>query len=86
MRYMTFISHSMQKHKFSITGPDAFFVETVPGPLEHEKECVGISRSGYTGIHCVTHKSQWMQKHKFGVTCHGAVFVKSVFVPPEHEK
>jgi hypothetical protein len=35
--YMTHKSQWMQKHMFSVTCPDALFVESRPGPLEHEK-------------------------------------------------
>jgi hypothetical protein len=37
MQYVTGISHQMQKHKFDVTCPDAFFKETAPVPPEYEK-------------------------------------------------
>jgi hypothetical protein len=55
-------------------------------PLEHEKECVQVSRIGHTGIHYVTRRSHRMQKHKFNITCPDALFVESASIPPEHEK
>jgi hypothetical protein len=37
MHYVTHKSYWMQKHKFGVTCPNALFVETAPGPPEHEK-------------------------------------------------
>jgi hypothetical protein len=37
MHYMTRRSHWMQKHKCGIMCPRSLFMETAPGPLEHEK-------------------------------------------------
>jgi hypothetical protein len=37
MHYVTHRSHWIEKHKFSITCPDALFVESVSVPPEHEK-------------------------------------------------
>jgi hypothetical protein len=37
MHYVTRRSHRMQKHKFSVTCPDALFIESVAVPLEHEE-------------------------------------------------
>jgi hypothetical protein len=61
------------------------FMEKTPGPLEHEKYCINVSRHARTGMHYVTHKSHRMQKHKFGITCLGMLFVESVHFPPERE-
>jgi hypothetical protein len=86
MHYMTHRSHRMQKHKFGIMCPNAFFMDTAPGPPEHEKYCFNVSLPGCAGMHYVTRISHQMQKHKFGITCPGAFFVKSVLVLLEHEK
>jgi hypothetical protein len=86
MHYVTHRSDRMQKHKFSVTSPNALPMETAPGPHEHEKECVDVSRPGRTKIHYVTCRSHRMEKHKFSVTCPGALFVISVPVPLQHEK
>jgi hypothetical protein len=37
MHYMTHIYQRMQKHKYSIRCPDAFFVESVSVPFKREK-------------------------------------------------
>jgi hypothetical protein len=37
VHYVTYRSHRMQKHKFSLTCPGALFKVTAQGPLEHEK-------------------------------------------------
>jgi hypothetical protein len=37
MHYVTRRSHRMQKHKFGVSYPDTFFMETTPGPTEHQK-------------------------------------------------
>jgi hypothetical protein len=34
---VTHRSDRMQKHKFGTTSPNACFVESIPGPPEHEK-------------------------------------------------
>jgi hypothetical protein len=83
---VTYISHWMQKHEFGITCPGALFMETAPGPPEHEKWCVDVLHPGCTRMHYVAHISHRMQKHKFGVTCLDLLFVESVPVPPEHDK
>jgi hypothetical protein len=44
MHYLTRISKWMQKHKFGVTCPDSLSMETTPGPPEHKKECVDVSR------------------------------------------
>jgi hypothetical protein len=75
----------MQKCKFNVWCPDALFMETAPGPPEHEKLSIYISLPGSTRMHYVTQRSHWMQKHKFNVTYPGVLFVESVPVPPEHE-
>jgi hypothetical protein len=76
-------SQQMQKHKFGVTCPNAPFIESIPVPTEHEKECVDVS---LTGMHYMTCRSHRMHKHKFTITCPDTLFVKSVPVPPEHEK
>jgi hypothetical protein len=62
------------------------FVEFVLVPTVHEKQCVGVSCPGQTGMHYVTSRTHQMQKHKFGATCLGVLFVESVQVPTKHEK
>jgi hypothetical protein len=52
----------MQKHTFGVTGPISLFVESIPVPPEHEKQCINISHPGRTKMHYVTHRSHWMQK------------------------
>jgi hypothetical protein len=42
-------SHQIQKYKFDIICPGAFFVEFLPVPLEHEKYCIDISWHRRTG-------------------------------------
>jgi hypothetical protein len=64
----------------------ALFMETAPGPPEHEKECVDVSWPGCTGMHYVTHRSHWMQNHKFSVTCPVVLFMKTASGPPKLEK
>jgi hypothetical protein len=86
MHYLTRRSYWMQKHKFGETCPGTLFVESVPGPPEHEKYCVDVSCLGHTKMHYVTRKTHRMQKHMFGVTCPSTLFMKSVPVTPEHEK
>jgi hypothetical protein len=76
----------MQKHKFSISCPDALFMETAAGPLEHQKLTVDISRSGPTEKHYVTRRSHRMQKHMLGVMGPGVLFMKTASDPPEQEK
>jgi hypothetical protein len=82
MRYVTHISHQMQKHKFSVTCPGAPFVESAPGPPEHEKYSVDILKSGRTGMHYIARISHRMREHKFRLTCPGALFVVSALSPP----
>jgi hypothetical protein len=86
MHYVTRRSHRIQKHKFSVTCPNALFVKSVLIPAEHEKFSVDVSRPERTRMHYVTHRSHRMQKHKYGVACLVALFVKSIPVPPEPEK
>jgi hypothetical protein len=76
----------MQKHKFGVTCPDAYFVESVPVPPKHEKWCVDAKSPGCTRMQYVTHISHWMKKQKFSVTCPNVHFVESIPNPPEHEK
>jgi hypothetical protein len=40
----------------------ALFMETAPGPPEHEKECVDFLNPERTEMHYVTRKSYQMQK------------------------
>jgi hypothetical protein len=40
MHYMTSISHRTEKHKFGTMCPSTLFVESVPVPPEHEKQCI----------------------------------------------
>jgi hypothetical protein len=79
MHYVTHGSHQIQKHKFGVMCHGVLFMEIAPGPPEHEKCCVDISRLGLTGMHYVTHRSQWMQKHKFSITCPGA-FLSNLYI------
>jgi hypothetical protein len=72
MHYVTHISHQMQKHKFCVTCPDVFFMETTPSSTEQEKKCVVVSWHKRTEMHYVTHRSHWMQKYKFSVRYQGA--------------
>jgi hypothetical protein len=44
MHYVTRKSHQMQKQKFGIMCPGAFFVESIPVPPEHKKWCIDVSR------------------------------------------
>jgi hypothetical protein len=77
----------MQKHKFGVMCPGAFFVENVLVPPEHEKYYIDVSRPGHSKMHYVTPADpRRMQKHKFGVTCHGALFSESIPVPLEYKK
>jgi hypothetical protein len=85
MHYVTHRSHRMQKHKFSVTCPITLLMETTPGPPEHEKYCIDVSRTGHTEKHYMSHRSHQMQKPWFSVTCPNALFVESVPVPPEHK-
>jgi hypothetical protein len=55
MHYMTHISHWMQKHKFYVTCPGMLIMETASDPLEKEKECIDVSRRGFTEKHYVAH-------------------------------
>jgi hypothetical protein len=64
----------------------ASFVETAPGPPEHEKSCVDFLLPGRARMHYMTRRSGWMQKPKFSVTCPGMLFVVSAPSPLEHEK
>jgi hypothetical protein len=86
MHYVTCICDQMPKHKFGVTCPDTFFVESIPVPPEYDKNCITISPPGHTGINYVTHRSHQTQKHKFSVACPIALFVESIPLPPEHEK
>jgi hypothetical protein len=52
--YVTHRSHRIKKHKYGVTCPDALFMETAPGPPEHEKYCVDVSWPGRTRMHYLT--------------------------------
>jgi hypothetical protein len=80
MHYVTHRSHQMQKNKFNISCPGAFFVQSVRVPPEHGKKCVDVSRPGCTRMHYMT------MNHMFGVTCSDALLLQFVPVPPDHEK
>jgi hypothetical protein len=54
MHYVTHRSHRIKKHKYGVTCPDALFMETAPGPSEHEKYRVDVSRPGRTRMHYLT--------------------------------
>jgi hypothetical protein len=41
---MSYKSHQIQKHKFSVTCPVTLFLETTPGQPEHEKYCIDVSQ------------------------------------------
>jgi hypothetical protein len=57
MHYVTHRSHRIQKYMFGIMFPNTLIMETAPGPFEHEKECVDISRPGWTKTHYKTRRS-----------------------------
>jgi hypothetical protein len=82
MHYVAQRSHRMQKHKFSVTCPDSLFVDTAPGPPEHEKLCVDVSCPGCTRMHYMIRKSHWMQKHKFSMTAPDSLFVETACDDP----
>jgi hypothetical protein len=65
---------------------NALLMKTAPGPPEHEKKCIDISRHICIGMHCVTQRSNRMQKHKFSVNYSGTLFKGTALSPPEHEK
>jgi hypothetical protein len=46
----------MQKHKFSVTCPDAIFMGSALDPPEHEKKCVTVLCPGCTQKHCMSHR------------------------------
>jgi hypothetical protein len=85
MRYVTRISHGMQKHKFDVTCP-ALFMETAPVPPQNQKYFVDVSCPRGTRMHYVTRRYHQMQKHKFNVTCPDSIFIETTPFPPEHEK
>jgi hypothetical protein len=85
MLYVTCRYHGMQIHKFGVTCPGTLFMETTPGPPDHEKEFVDMSCPGRTGIHDVTHRSHRIQKHKFFIMCPSSLFMETATGPPEHE-
>jgi hypothetical protein len=82
MHYVTRGSHQIQKHKFSVTCTIMLFVETTPGPQEHEKYCIHVSRPGCTRKHYKSHRSDQVQKPKLRVTCPSALSIESVPVAP----
>jgi hypothetical protein len=59
----------MEKHKFDVTCPSSFFVESTLGPPEYEKWCIDVSRHGHNGMHYMTRRSYQMKKYKFGIMC-----------------
>jgi hypothetical protein len=61
-------------------------METAPGPPEHEKECVDISRCGCTGMHYVTDISHCMRNHQYAITCPAALSMETASGPSKHEK
>jgi hypothetical protein len=54
MHYVARRSHRMLKHKFGVTRPSALFIDTAPGPPEHEKLCANVSCPRRTRMHYVT--------------------------------
>jgi hypothetical protein len=87
MHYLIRRSHWMQKHNFGVRCLGAHFVESTPGPPEHEKGCIDVSCHGHLRIQHVTRRSHQMKEHKFNVTCPPPpLFVEYVPVPPEYEK
>jgi hypothetical protein len=82
MHYMTHRSHRMQKYKLVVTSQGAAFVESIPVPPEHEKECDHILCPGHTRMHYVTCRSYQMQKHKFGIICPNVLFIETAPGPP----
>jgi hypothetical protein len=79
-------SRQRQKHKFGVTCPSTLFMDTAPGPPEHEKQCINVSCPRRTGMNYVTHKFHRMQKHKFGATCPDVLVMESLPGPPKQEK
>jgi hypothetical protein len=86
MHYMTHRPDRIVKHKFSVTCPDAFFMETTPSPPENETKWVDVLHLGCIEMHYVTCRSHRKQKHKFSVPCPGALFMKIAPGPLGHEK
>jgi hypothetical protein len=76
----------VQKMEIRSNVSQQLFMESVPGPHEHEKQCINVLRSGHTGMLYIAHRSHWMQKHKFAITCPNVLFMKTALGPPEHEK
>jgi hypothetical protein len=75
-----------EKHMFSITCPDTLFMETTPGPPEHEKLCVDVSHPIPTEMDYVTRRSHRKEEHQFGVTCPDVLLVESTPVLRKYEK
>jgi hypothetical protein len=61
MHYVIRRYHRLQKHKFGLRCPGAFFVKSVCVSLEQEKLCVDTTRPRRTTIHFMTYISHWMQ-------------------------
>jgi hypothetical protein len=79
-------SHQKQKHKSSVTGIGALFLENTLVPPKHEKSCINVSFPRRTRMQYMTHRSHRMEKHKFNVSCPDMLFSESVPIPPKHEK
>jgi hypothetical protein len=60
MHYVNCRYHPTKKHKFGISSPDVFFVESITIPPEEEKYCVYVSRHEWTVMHYVTRRFQRM--------------------------
>jgi hypothetical protein len=87
MHYVIHRSHWIQQQKFNITCPSALLMEITPGPTEHEKLCVDVSRWGCTGKHYVTRRSHQIQKTQVRHNVSWcAFFLETAPGPPEHEK
>jgi hypothetical protein len=76
MHYMT------HRYKLVVTSQGTTFVESIPVPPEHEKECDQILCPGHTRMHYVTCRSYQMQKHKFGIICPDVLFIETAPGPP----
>jgi hypothetical protein len=76
----------MQKHKFSVTCPEAPLVGPAPAPQKNEKWCVDVLHPGRTRMRYVTSGSHGMQKHKLSVMCPSALVVGLTLGPPKNEK
>jgi hypothetical protein len=75
-----------EKLGFDVSCLTALFIDTAPGPQEHEKQSVDISFPGCTRMQYVTNRSYRMQKHKLSVTCHDMLFMETALGPTKHKK